>query len=228
MIFTNENIELQVEQVLLKYPNLKIIESNEKIIRLYGEILIHRVLHDFTLRRAYLVEVCIPLKDNKLPYVIDAGNVISPTYHHYYTNKQLCLETDSKIRIRFIDGFDLLIWMDEFVEPYFVSYEYYQLYGTFPNGERQHGILGIAETYQDIFHTKDLAETYTVMQYVGSNKYRGHLPCPCGSSLKLRECHGEHLFPYFTDMRLRDILLDDLKTIERELRNAEKNSTKAK
>ena len=53
------------------------------------------------------------------PIIFDAGNAIDSNYSHQYKDGSLCLETDAAVRIRFIDGFDLVSWMQEFVEPYF-------------------------------------------------------------------------------------------------------------
>lgn len=218
MIYSLESAKPQIEQLLNKYPKLIIVESNNSMIRLHGSILVYRVLQDFSLRKSYIVDICIPLYSDELPYVIDTDKMIESSYHHYYlTNRKLCLETDSKIRIRFINGFNLLEWMDEFVEPYFVSYEYYQLYGKFPNGERNHGIIGIVESYQDLLHAKDLFETYKFMKYIKEKPYRGHHDCPCGSELPIRKCHGERILPFYTDVRIKDIMLKDLKDLEKVL-----------
>lgn len=215
MIFTTESVKPQIEQLLHKYSNLVILESNDSLIRLQGSILVHRLLNDFSLHKSYVIDIFIPLNSAELPFVFDTDHVIEPTYHHSYTNGKLCLETDSKIRIRFINGFNLIDWMDEFVEPYFVSYEYYQLYGEFPNGERQHGILGIIESYQDLLHAKDLNETYIIMRYIRNTVYRGHHSCPCGSKLHLRSCHGKWLLPFYNDNRIKNIMLTDLAELER-------------
>ena len=215
MIFTKDSAKAQIKSLLLKHPNLSIMESNEKFIRLHGKILVHRVLNDFSLRKTYVIDIHVPLNSEEIPYIIDSGNSIDSTYHHRYTNGMLCLETDSKQKIRFINGFNLIEWVDEFVEPYFVSYEYYQLYGEFPNGERQHGILGILESYQDLFHSKDIVETYKIMCYIRNTVYRGHHLCPCGSNLRLRACHGKWIFPFFTNEQIKNIMLNDLQKFKR-------------
>ena len=124
--------------------------------------------------------------------------------------------------------FNLIEWMDEFVEPYFVSYEYYQLYGEFPNGERQHGIIGVIESYQDFFHAQDLTETYRFMIHIRDNAYRGHHLCPCGSTLHLRSCHGKWMLPFYTDERIKNIMLNDLQELERQLHESRQNQAKTK
>lgn len=223
MIFTKELIAPQLVCLLRKYPDLVIMESNDSLIRLHGEILVHRILNEFSLHKTYVIDIYVPLNSEELPYIVDSGNAIKSTYHHCYTNGKLCLETDSKIQIRFINGFNLIEWMDEFVEPYFVSYEYYQLYGEFPNGERQHGILGVMESYQDLLHSKDLVKTYKIMRHIRDTAYRGHHLCPCGSTCHLRTCHGKWMLPFYTDERIKNIMLKDLQKFERILDETKRN-----
>ena len=213
MILTTQQAQQQLKSLLTKYPDLFIKENNNSIICLCGEILVHRVIREFSLHKYYKIEIYIPLNSPDLPYVMDRNGCIDFNYHHKYSSGKLCLETDSKIKIRFINGFNLIEWMDEFVEPYFVSYEYYHLYGQFPNGERQHGIEGIIESYQDFLHTNSLIETYNIMNHIKNKPYRGHDLCPCGSSVKLRNCHGQWIRKICSDNRIKNIMLQDLQNI---------------
>ncbi|MCW3491338.1 SEC-C domain-containing protein [Dethiobacter alkaliphilus] len=127
------------------------------------------------------------------------------------------METDSQIRIRFIDGFDLVEWMSEFVEIYYFSYEYYKRFGIFPFGERTHGSLGIVQTYQDFLKAKDEVEAYKLMHFIKNRVYRGHHLCPCGSEKMLRKCHGPAMLRFYKDARMKKIMTDDLDAFDREL-----------
>ena len=123
---------------LYNYRKLKICTMEETEIVLAGSILINRSAKGFQLCKEYSVKIVIPIESEKLPYVLDAGNHIDCNYPHRYLNGKLCLETDTSIRVRFVDGFSLEAWLEEFVEPYYFSYEFYQRYGEFPFGERGH------------------------------------------------------------------------------------------
>lgn len=226
MIFTIQQAQQQLSSLLIKYPDLIITEMNDSFICLCGKILVHRIIHEFSLHQIYDIEIHIPLNSDELPYIIDKSNYIDSNYHHSYSSGKLCLETDSRMLIRFINGFNLIEWMDEFVEPYFVSYEYFRLYGEFPNGERQHGIIGVIESYQDLLHTDTLATTYNVMTHIRDNSYRGHQLCPCGSSAKLRNCHGKWMLPFYNDNRIKEIMLKDLQELEAQLYEAKQHQTK--
>lgn len=184
--FSKESALQQVNILLQIYDKLHIEkESNQEII-LTGEILVNRTASSYTLYKTYHIEVHIPFESDKLPYVFDIGNAIDSNYNHQYKDGPLCLETDFAIRIRFVDGLNLVSWMQEFVEPYFFSYEYYQRFGCFPFGERSHGIEGILQSFGDVFQETDNIKVCKILMFIYSDRYRGHLPCPCGSGKNIR------------------------------------------
>ena len=186
MIFSKESALQQVNSLLQIYDKLHIEkESNQEII-LTGEILVNRTASSYILYKTYHIEVHIPFESDKLPYVFDIGNAIDSNYNHQYKDGPLCLETDFAIRIRFVDGLNLVSWMQEFVEPYFFSYEYYQRFGCFPFGERSHGIEGILQSFGDVFQETDNIKVCKILMFIYSDRYRGHLPCPCGSGKNIR------------------------------------------
>ena len=102
---------------LYNYRKLKICTMEETEIVLAGSILINRSAKGFQLCKEYSVKIVIPIESEKLPYVLDAGNHIDCNYPHRYLNGKLCLETDTSIRVRFVDGFSLEAWLDYFNEP---------------------------------------------------------------------------------------------------------------
>ncbi|MFA5383106.1 MAG: SEC-C domain-containing protein [Eubacteriales bacterium] len=217
MIFTVETVTLQITQMLHEYPDLAIVQSDSQMVRLHGRILVFRTYNDFTMRKIYILDIIIPLGSDELPFIIDTDRQIKQDYHHYYPNGRLCLATDSQIRIRFIDGFNLVEWMSEFVEIYYFSYEYYERFGIFPFGERAHGSWGIIQTYQDFLMAKDEVETYKLMHFIKNQMYRGHHPCPCGSEKPLRNCHGQAMFRFYKDTRIKKIMMNDLISFDKEL-----------
>ena len=216
-MWNTNNLKEQVNDVLSQYPQLTVDETDSNQIRLYGTINVNRSACNYTLQKNYLIEILLPDSYKELPKIKSVDNCIDKSYPHQYKDGTLCLETDGTVKLRFIDNFNLIEWMDEYVEPYFFSYEYFSRFGFFPFGERSHGFVGIIESYQDIFNEKDLSKTYSLLEYASENIYHGHVSCPCGSGLRLRKCHGTSLFPYMTDIRKKRILQEDLNTIRKEI-----------
>ena len=217
-----EKLQEQINALIQSYPQLYVEESNNDFIQLRGMIRVFRSAKGFILDKSYAIEIFIPLCQEALPYVIDSKGEIDKQFIHLYTNGKLCLETDTAIRIRFINGMDLCCWMDEFVEPYFFSYEFYQRYGCFPFGERPHGFMGTIDTYQDLLHGSSPLETIKLITYaVNTPAYRGHALCPCQSGMKLRNCHGRYLLPFMLDNRYKKIITTDLENIRAEIETYE-------
>ena len=219
IIFTPSAADLQIRELLAHYVGLKIVQSGSDEIVICGEIHIYRTAKGYTLNRSFQIELKIPLNSEHLPSVLDIEGSIDDTYPHRYQSGELCIETDTAIRLRFSDGFNLVMWMEEYVEPYFFSYAYYMRYGVFPFGERPHGLEGILNTYMDLFNESDMKKVASLLRYCGDEKYRGHIDCPCGSGKKLRNCHGNVIFPLMTDPRKKEIIAKDLKTIRSKIEN---------
>lgn len=209
-----KNIKAQILSVMQEYPDLQVIEKNKQQVRLSGKIHVYRSAQGFILNKYYKVTIVIPSNENSLPILIDTENAISSSYVHKYSDGSLCLETDTYIRIKYIDKFELVDWMKNIVEPYFFSYEFFTRFGKYPFGERDHYILGVLQTYQEYFEATDILTTWKLMQYLSVKSYKGHHLCPCGSGEKIRNCHGHRILPFVNDCRKRDILKVDLEKIE--------------
>jgi hypothetical protein len=217
MILTKDAAMQQVESLLHRYGKLNIESVSDTEIVVTGDILINREAIDYQLNKEYNIKIRIPLESDVLPYIIDTGNHIDSSYPHRYSDGRLCLETDTAMRLHYVDGFDLLAWVTDYVEPYYFSYEYYQRYGYFPFGERAHGIEGLLQTYGECFGEIEYAVVCKLMIFAAYGRYRGHNMCPCGSGKKLRSCHGEQLFPFFKNEGMTQIIREDCRQIEEEL-----------
>lgn len=224
MIFSFEAAMCQVNDLMHRYKDLKISSYDDNQIIVQGIINVNRKCNDYTLYHNYHLKVIVPINSDELPHAIEVGNQINNNYVHRYPDGELCLDTDTAIRIRFVNGFSLCDWMYEYVETYFFSYEYYQRYGIFPFGERAHGLMGILQTYEEILKLSDYTSAIRFMYSISKEKYRGHLLCPCGSGIILRKCHGETVYKYYADERLNKIVSDDFKMIRKEIEEYDKKS----
>lgn len=217
MIFDKESGMQQVKELLHLYTGLQLSSEDSEQFVLSGYIGVNRTSKGYTLCKKYQIEIIVPILSKKLPYVVDIGQNIDKNYPHRYMDGRLCLETDTCIRIRFIEGFSLPIWVSEYVEPYFFSYEYYTRYGEFPFGERGHDLVGVLQTYEDLFEESNAPKVFNLMASIATQHYRGHMLCPCGSGKKLRVCHGRLVMRYYTDKRLQEIVCTDYQMIRKVL-----------
>lgn len=204
------HIRPQIDEFLTTYTGLKedSTDCNNNVL-LSGIVSINRTYNGFLVDKEYEIKIIIYLNDEKLPEVWDIGNHISQSYVHRYSDGKLCLETDAYIMLKFYNGYSLLQWMKNIVEPYYYSYEYYTRFGEFPFGERGHNLDGVFETYQQIFKEQDGLKVCKLLRAISLRKYRGHLPCPCDSGIITRKCHGIYIYPFIHDTQLHNIACRD-------------------
>lgn len=205
---------LQIQEI---YPNLQISEEKEDLIALEGSICINRKTSDFTLYKEYKVKILIFKDENKLPQVYDIGCQINSDYPHRYEDGMLCLDTDVAMKIRYEDGMDLCSWMQDFVEAFYFSYEYFRRNGEYPFGERKHGSDGVIETYSGYFRVMGKANVLNCIRYIAVQNYDGHDQCPCGSKKYIRKCHGKYILPFYNNRKRLEIVKNDYEKIMKEV-----------
>lgn len=208
VILDSSSAAIQVAALLAHYPGLQ-QEILEKEIRLRGEILVSRVYDGFPILKTAGVMITVYIDSDKYPKIKDINNSISQDYPHRYPSGELCLATEFDLHIHFADGFDMLVWMKDFVEPYYYSYEYYQRFGCFPFGERAHGSFGKLQSYMDYFQTEDQLSTLRILKGIADNEYyHGSMPCFCGSLKRGKRCHKKILDFYNRPILRRQAVLD--------------------
>lgn len=203
MIYSWKNRYDVIIEMQQFYPDLQISEEREESVKLRGNICVNRKISDFTLYREYKVEILLFKDENKLPEVYDIDGQIDSQYPHRYKDGKLCLDTDVAIKIRFENGIDLCLWMQDFVEVFYFSYEYFKRNGEYPFGERKHGSDGVIETYGDYFHVAQKKSILNCLRYITVKGYNGHDQCPCGSGKYIRKCHGKYILPFYNNKKNR-------------------------
>lgn len=194
----DNEISKRVEKLLNAYPTLMLKEETDNTFVISGVIDVHRNIGQYVLNKSYEIMMNIPKKEGSLPCVFDVGKAIDAEYPHLYPDGMLCLATDVDMQIAFTEEPSLVRWMRNYVEPYFVSYEYYERYGSFPMGERPHGSAGIIQSYMDFFDADEL-QAKRMIYFLAYKNYRGHQPCPCGSGIRMRKCHGKKLLKFYNN-----------------------------
>jgi len=113
-------------------------------------------------------------------------------------NGEACLCVRSEYRVHWPPGSSIAIFIERLVRPYFAAQLYYDAHRSWPvNAARSHGRDGILEAYKELslpLGDTSLGTIEKLMRLLARrDNPKGHEPCPCGSSLRLRNCHSEVL-----------------------------------
>jgi hypothetical protein len=143
-------IEASLQYMENNYPELTIFRNTNNIV-FQGRFVISARHNNFSIQIAPLLELTIPYDYPKsLPTALDIDGVID--YDHKFMNGFLCLGTiiDIKSKLRFSEC--ISDYIEFFLVPYFLNYEYWKKYKTDLFGDRSHGIDGVIESIQDFFN----------------------------------------------------------------------------
>ncbi len=188
---------INIYRLIQKYPNLRYHsadKSNTVVIdgtfQLFGTTLGNTYDKTFSI----LVEMVDDA--NQRITIKETDGKIDRNYPHINKNGTLCLGVETEIILRCVTefGFDIYKWFEEFVVPYFSTYEYFKEFGRYPFGQYRHGNNGILEFYMEFFNVDNLEKAKNCLLFSGQNRYRGHWTCPCGSRKRIRYCHRKELF----------------------------------
>ena len=132
-----------------RFPELIAIQVIDGVL-FRGRFIIEAKHDDFIIQKAPLLELFIP--ENyplNFPQVKDIDDVI--TYDHKFINGDLCVSTMFDLQLKLIDSKCISDYIDYFLIPYFISYEYWKDNNIDVFGDREHSIGGVFESIQDFF-----------------------------------------------------------------------------
>lgn len=179
-----------------------------------------RLVEDFKLR--LLVPGDYP---ESLPAVKEVSGIIGSEYEHLYRDGTLCLGVQGELLLSQLENPSLVAFLDGPVRSYLYSYLFRKRYGRYPFGDRAHGAAGILQYYGELFEEADPVAVVALLEAVCADGYRGHLPCPCGSGLIGRKCHGRLIID-LKRSRALSAFSSDLQVIARELAEWRRSSQK--
>lgn len=207
--------ELQDLRVLYPYLQLK---APYKVLTIGGSIRVNHVYNDFPVNEKFNIDIKIASDyPYSIPTVIETGNKISRDYEHIYSNGTLCLGIDGEIMFGCNGVMNLKYLLSTYVIPYLFSYRYYERFNSYPFGQRSHGGLGILESYIEYFDLQDIETAYLFLKYAVTHSCSGHLPCPCNSGNRIRNCHFNVLRKIDNNSSIKRVIKNDLAIIEKEL-----------
>jgi hypothetical protein len=147
-----------------------------------------------TITDKFEIELRIPhVFPDMLPLARETAGRIERSYPHINGDGTLCLAVPVEQRRIFFEQPSLIGFVNRLVIPYLYGYCYWKQHGRHPFDEQQHGQEGIVQHYIDTLHLADELAALAVVCFLFEHGYRGHHDCPCGSGLKVRNCHGPAL-----------------------------------
>lgn len=192
----DELIRNQFGELRRTFPDLKLSKDQDGHWIVSGSLLFSASYKELEyIEDCFSVQMVLPYDyPNNPPKTFEiGGRVCRRDEYHINKSGDMCLAAPLELKKRFIINPTLLHFVKELVVPFLYAFSYQERFGKRPWGELSHGGKGLLEYYQDVFNTKDLRITLRLLKMLVEGSYRGHLPCPCGSSSKLRHCHGDTL-----------------------------------
>lgn len=180
-----------VEELLEKYPDLRIFPSPDADLKVGGELLFCvRGPDDAIIEDAYQVELKIPPSfPATVPAVFETGGRIPNTYHKL-GDGSLCLAAPTELRLRTGPATTISTFVEAFVIPYLFGYSYREKHGVSPYGELEHGRDGLRQHFASLFGIPDRAVAQELVRLASLKKRPANkAPCPCGSGRRLGQCH---------------------------------------
>jgi len=122
--------------------------------------------------------------------------------HQYSDSGALCLVAPMDLDSTFLKGFQLNIYVENFLIPYLFAQSYYAKKQVWLWGDLKHGVWGLLEWLgrKRSYTNSDVLLTYiSLMRYtkeielkkILGIRCRNHKPCPCGSGEKTQKCHPD-------------------------------------
>lgn len=210
MLVKNLDFERELDSVLKEYSQLKIKKTDNK---LYLKGILDIPDDENNIVGSFAVEI---YSTAKFPYcfpkLFEVGGDI-PCYadFHKYSDNSCCITVPANEILICKNRISVLKFIKEYAIPYFANQLYRKKEGKYFN-EYSHGVQGIYEFYNDIFHSKDHSIWIKCLNIaMGKSKFERNIPCYCGSNVKYKKCHLQ------VENNLRDIgwkqIINDFKLI---------------
>lgn len=184
-----ESIQQQVNELTEKYRGLHCTSSGLDL-SVSGNLIFSAQYNGVSVEDEYVVEISIPRGyPSILPTAKETGGRI-PKDFHTNPDETLCLGSRIEMRMKFHERESLIGFVEDLLIPFLYGFSYREKYGEMPYGELPHGIDGVLKSYQALFHVDDDLAVIAFLKILADDNYRGHISCPCGSNIKLRNCHG--------------------------------------
>lgn len=175
-----------------EFPNVTLAFENDRFY-VRGKIQFRAQYQDRELvDEAYMIEIELPTNYPNAPQMQENWRRVPYTFHTF-PDGTLCLGAPLAVKMTFSKDSTLLGFVKTLLIPYLYSFSYAATNEELPYGELDHGAKGILNFYKELFRVDSEECCIDFLYILASQKYRGHLLCPCNSGNILRKCHGPML-----------------------------------
>lgn len=206
-----EEAEKHLREIEPYYPDLG-LKLCDNVYAIYsGKIAFSANYEDLGLiDDEFEVEIMFPIDGTeKVPSAKEIGGRIPRDIDfHVGSDGIMCLGAPLDLKRKFIEQPSLHSFIDKVLIPFLYSFSFKEKHGYMPFGELSHGGKGIAEYYRELFETDSDVAVLELLKILVEDNYRGHLPCPCKSQNRLRNCHGKQIRE-IKDQQTREDFLSD-------------------
>lgn len=184
-------VRWRLEELLLKYPGLRICPATPRYVRLAGALAFSAEAPGKELiEDEYEIEITIPERFPKwIPSVREMGGRISSTFHKL-DDGCLCLGSPTRLLLMLSESSSIVSFVERCVIPYLYGHSFYEKHRIMPFGELLHRQEGIRQDLASLFGI-DREDVVPGFVRLASMKKRlaNKQPCPCGSNRRLGQCH---------------------------------------
>lgn len=203
----------QLSETILEYPNLEIIRNGNSQ---YLKGILDIPNDHGAICQSFLMEIHFtPLFPFRFPILFETGaDIPNEADWHKYPNGSCCITVEADEIIKCKHGITVKEFIRNHCIAFFANYLYKLVEGNYMNGEYKHGIDGIKQFYQELFHSSNIDTWISCIEHVYVKTiypvHRNEI-CFCGSTLKFKFCHKK----IFDKMLIigHERILHDLKLI---------------
>lgn len=185
-----------LEEIKEDYPGLRLHSRDDSVAVYKGTLAFRANYQDHGLvDEAFDVEITFPLQIGDIsPSAKEIGGRIPKTPEfHINGDGTMCLAAPLEVRRKYLRSPTLRAFINQQVIHFLYGYCIKAQKGYWPFGELPHGGEGIAEYYKKHFNVQSDLTVIELLKILVEDNYRGHVPCPCGSDSRLRQCHGPQI-----------------------------------
>ena len=129
------------------------------------------------------------------PRVFEAGGRIARDPDHHINGDGDCCVTVWENWLATAPDVGIAAYLGGPLREYFLGQFWFEKTGSWPFGERAHGMEGMEEAYADALGiTNQRPNILYHLRLLRQPWPKGHWPCPCGSGQHLRRCHSGELW----------------------------------